>query len=120
MEDQHANNNQESAVIDYQHQLQQCQIDLAASNEKLRESREKYTYLLADWDNFKRRMEKERAQWIVNAQAAVFTDVLGIVDDFERAFNDINAKGLPEELKTRFQGFELIHKSFLKLLAKYE
>ncbi|HVX00586.1 MAG TPA: nucleotide exchange factor GrpE [Candidatus Babeliaceae bacterium] len=119
MKENVSTHNQESDVKDWQHELQQCQLDLAAAQAKLREAQDKYTYLLADWENFRRRIEKERGQWSVNAQAAIFTDIIGIVDDFERAFADLDKQSSDTNMHSRFQGFELIYKAFLKILAKY-
>lgn len=66
----------------------------------------------AEFENFKRRSEKERVSWITNTQAAVLTDILEIVDDFDRA---IAAK----QENATVPGFELIYKSFQKILQKY-
>ena len=86
-----------------QNKEQACQQELAHVKERL-------GYLTADFDNFRRRTEKDRAQWMQSAQAAVLTDLIAIVDDFDRAF----ASGTEQ-----LSGFELIHKSLVKLLIKY-
>lgn len=65
----------------------------------------------AEFENFKRRSEKERVLWITNTQASILADVLGLVDDFERAF----AQPAGESR----EGFELIYKSLQKILQKY-
>lgn len=66
----------------------------------------------ADYENFKRRSEKERVQWITNTQAAMLNDLLSVVDDFDRAFANKDQAGSPE-------GFQMIYKSFQKLLDKF-
>jgi molecular chaperone GrpE len=65
----------------------------------------------ADFENFKRRSEKERISWITNTQATILADVIGLVDDFERAF--------AQPADTSREGFELIYKSLQKILNKY-
>lgn len=65
----------------------------------------------ADFENFKRRTEKERVMWITNTQATILTDVISLVDDFERAFSNAETGSL--------EGFQMIYKSFQKILQKY-
>ncbi len=93
--------------------------ELVVCQEKLAKTTEKLAYLTADFENFRRRTEKERVQWAHAAQVSVLMDMVTIFDDFERAFTDLSKQQLPAELKSYFSGFELIYKAFLKLLAKY-
>ena len=66
----------------------------------------------ADFENFKKRTEKEKSQWMWQAQASVLGDLLSVVDNFERAFQT----GKENTIQT---GFELIYKELQKLLEKY-
>ncbi len=52
---------------------------------ELQESKDKYLRLAAEFDNFKRRNAKERVELIQTAGRDVITDLLDILDDFERA-----------------------------------
>ena len=65
----------------------------------------------AEFENFRKRTEKEKLQWISNAQSSVLADVLNIVDDFDRAF--------AQPADQSRAGFELIYKSLQKMLEKY-
>lgn len=67
---------------------------------------------VADFENFKRRVEKEKMMWIASAQSSIIQDLLSIVDDFDRAFAQ-------EQNTANTQGFALIYKAFAKLLEKY-
>lgn len=74
----------------------------------------------AEFENYKKRTEKERLLWISSAQSSVLADVLNIVDDFDRAFAAFSAR--PEEQRSSVSkdaGFELIYKSLQKILEKY-
>lgn len=68
----------------------------------------------AEFENYKKRTEKEKLLWISSAQSSVLTDVLNIVDDFDRAFS----QPAGDDQKSR-EGFELIYKSLQKMLEKY-
>jgi molecular chaperone GrpE len=52
---------------------------------ELQEAKEKYLRLAAEFDNFKRRNAKERVELIQTAGRDVITDLLDVLDDFERA-----------------------------------
>lgn len=88
---------------------------------ELQHAKERAAYLAADFENYRKRMEKERLATFASAQGAVIADVLSIVDDFDRAFAELQQKQILEkpELATHLSGFELIYKSLQKLLQKY-
>jgi molecular chaperone GrpE len=77
------------------------------------EWKDRYLRCAADFENLKKRTEKERAVWISTAQATVLQDIISIVDDFDRAFAQ------PVGQENAIAGFELIHKGLQKILEKY-
>jgi molecular chaperone GrpE len=81
--------------------------------------KEKFIRASADLENYQRRISKERAVWVEQAQADVFLDLLAVVDDFDRAMEH-HAKQDSEESKALIKGFEMIHQAFYKLLEKYD
>jgi len=91
--------------------LEECQAELQKTKERV-------LYLQAEFDNYKKRSEKERAGWITTSQDGVLLEVLTIVDDIDRALAEMNA--LPQEFEAHTQGFHLIAKSLSKLLKKYD
>ncbi|BDC34669.1 hypothetical protein Noda2021_06270 [Candidatus Dependentiae bacterium Noda2021] len=74
--------------------------------------------LSADFDNYQRRNEKEKASWMHIAQSNVFTDLLSIIDDFDRAVDQLS-KNAHHEIKAQLDGFVLIQKNLYKVLEKY-
>lgn len=95
---------QEKQNATIEHQLNECLLEKD-------EWKDRCLRTAADFENFKRRSEKERIQWITNTQSSVLADVLDIVDDFERA--------LAQPADQSREGFELIYKSLQKILQKY-
>lgn len=82
-----------------------------------RERDELYDRLLrksAEFDNFRKRMEKDRRDQAEWAAADILTDVLAVLDDFERAL----AADAPPEAKGYRTGVELIHRQLGELLRK--
>lgn len=100
--------------------------DLALCKENLAKSQEKYIYLQADFENFRRNITKERAQWTRSAQMKIFEDLVGIIDDFSLAIADFQkhletqGNSISDAEKARFQGVELVYKNFLKFLEMHD
>ena len=85
--------------------------ELTIANEKLKEWEDKYKRLLAEFDNFRKRSEKESALMIDIGASMILTKILPIVDNFERAI-----KSLPEEIKENSfeDGIDKIYKQIMK------
>ncbi|MDR3647439.1 MAG: nucleotide exchange factor GrpE [Candidatus Babeliales bacterium] len=88
-----------------------CQIEL-------RQVKDTLLRLNADFDNYKKRVVKEKANWLLDAQGEVIVSLLPIIDDFDRAMVE-SKKQEGKDLATWISGFELIHKAFHKFLDKY-
>lgn len=86
---------------------------------ELQQIKAKYLYTIAEFDNYKKRTDREKTQWINHGQVSVLTDLLDIVDDFKRTFDQLEKQQLPVEVKSYFEGFKLISKSLQKFLSKY-
>ena len=79
---------------------------------------DKYLTLTADFENYKKRLSSERADWANEAQKRIVLDLLSIVDNFERALEQ--EKKREENAHVNWlAGFEMIYQSLEKLLAKY-
>jgi len=110
--DQQPENNQETyAQQETVEELQRC---LANSQEW----QNKFLRATADYENLTRRVQKERAQWMTTAQTEVLSNVLALVDDFDRALNQ--PKPDDARLDAWLAGFSLIAQSLQKLLKKFE
>ncbi|MFD1551067.1 nucleotide exchange factor GrpE [Putridiphycobacter roseus] len=74
--------------------------------EKYNALNDKYLRLYSDFDNFRKRSIKEKADIIGSASSSVLKDMLPILDDFDRAIEN-NAKS--EDVDGLKEGFKLIH-----------
>jgi molecular chaperone GrpE len=68
----------------------------------------------AEFDNYRKRVEKERREQAEWAAADVLAEVLAVLDDFERALS----ADAPAEAKDYLAGFELIQRQLGELLRK--
>tara|TARA_R100000935_G_scaffold53172_1_gene80819 strand:- start:510 stop:1094 length:585 start_codon:yes stop_codon:yes gene_type:complete len=78
----------------------------------LEKEKDKFLRLFAEFENFKRRTSKERLELFKTANQEVLSAMLPVLDDFDRAMNEINkAKD-----KNLLKGVELIHNKFKETL----
>lgn len=79
---------------------------------------DKYLTLTADFENYKKRVSSERADWANDAQKRIVLDILDVVDNFERALQQ-EKKREDKASGSWITGFEMIYQSLEKVLAKY-
>lgn len=84
---------------------------LEKANKEIAELKDKYLRTLAEFDNYKKRTMKEKAELILNGGEKTITALLPVLDDFERALAD---KG--EDATAVREGFQLIVKKLEKIL----
>ena len=80
---------------------------------QLEHEKKEYLFLMADFENFRRRTLKEKAELIKNGAEGAMRDLLPVVDDLERALDAINKGGDLDSLK---EGVDLIYNKFVKYL----
>ncbi len=80
---------------------------------QLEHEKKEYLFLMADFENFRKRTIKEKADLIKNGTEGAMRDLLPVVDDFERALDAINKGGDLDSLK---EGVDLIYCKFVKYL----
>lgn len=86
--------------------------ELDAARQQIEKDKTDYLMLMADFDNYRKRMLREKADLLKNAAERTLLDLLPIVDDFERglaAIKDENADAVR-------QGMELIYNKLIKYL----
>jgi molecular chaperone GrpE len=76
--------------------------------------KDRYLRAAAEMDNTRKRIEREKADFIQFAQAELFKELLAVLDNFERA----RRTGEEPEAKGFQEGIDLIHKQFTDLLRK--
>lgn len=76
------------------------------------EQEEKYLRLFAEFQNYKRRTEEGKAKIYASANEALCTDLLTVIDNFERALD----QDITDGLKAYHEGMELIFKQFMDVL----
>lgn len=83
---------------------------------ELVQEKDKFLRLFAEFENYKKRTSKERIELFKTANEDLMTVLLPILDDFDRALNEI--KKAKEEDKELFKGIELINNKLRNSLAQ--
>lgn len=86
-----------------------------AFEEKYNELNDKHLRLMAEFDNYRKRMMRERADLIKNASERVVVELLPIIDDFERS---LKAMETAEDVAAVTDGVNLIYQKILTLLKQ--
>lgn len=94
-------------------------FDVSSEIKKLQEQAEKfkndYLYLRAEFENYKRNAIKERVDATKYGVERVMVDLLGVLDNFERA---LQVKVTPENLPIYIQGVEMTASELKSVLQK--
>ncbi len=83
--------------------------------EKYNELNDSYLRLNAEFDNYRKRTLKEKAELLKTGNERVMTEILPVVDDFERALENLGAAKDVDSVK---EGIELIYNKFVDFLLK--
>lgn len=87
-------------------------------SQELKEAKDKYLRLFAEFDNMRKRHERERLELIKYAHEEVIIEILGFYEDFERSI--IAAKASPAGSDVLLKGVEMVFKRIQDLLKDYQ
>ncbi|XP_020877792.1 uncharacterized protein LOC9309913 isoform X2 [Arabidopsis lyrata subsp. lyrata] len=88
---------------------------VASLSNELSVERDRLIRISADFDNFRKRTERERLNLVSNAQGEVVENLLAVLDNFERAKSQIKVETEGEEKVTN--SYQSIYKQFVEILG---
>lgn len=91
------------------------QKELDEANEKISALEDKYLRQVAEFDNYRKRTMKEKAELIKNGSERAIESILPVLDDFERALSNMAKNENAAEILT---GVELIYNKFVGILKQ--
>ncbi len=114
-----AANNEEATVADSnaveENEPETIEQQLDKANNKIAELEDKYLRQVAEFDNYRKRTLKEKAELIKNGGERAIESILPILDDFERALANMAKDENAQEILT---GIELIYNKFISILKQ--
>ena len=106
--------NAETAQTQEVSETEQLQAKVAELEARVAELEDLKLRQMAEFDNFRRRTNKEKLELMATAGERIFKDMLPLVDDFERAKV---AMEKTDDIEAVRQGIELIYSKFVGFLA---
>ena len=102
-------------ALNFEEQLQQAKDESTELQDKL-------LRVAAEFENFKKRMERERSTMLKYAGENIFRELLPVVDNLERAVDQGVVDGVDssKNLEALLEGVQLTLKSLLGILEKFE
>lgn len=108
-------NNNEAGADEEAPKEETVEDKLAAAEAKVAEMHDKYLRQVAEFDNYRKRTIKEKAELILNGGEKTITAILPILDDMERALATMDKL---EDVVAVKEGVELIFQKFIKVLGE--
>jgi molecular chaperone GrpE len=104
--------NQELKTQEWQDKINELQKELEEKARLAEERLSQLRYLQADFENYRKNLDRERETIIELANENLIKDLLVVLDDFERALQSV-------ENEKNKEGLTMLHKNFLKILEKH-
>ena len=89
--------------------------ELQKANAEIEDQKDKYLRLSAEFDNYRKRTMKEKAELILNGGEKSISSILPVIDDFERAIKTMETA---KDVKAVKEGVELIYNKFMAVMAQ--
>ena len=103
---------EEAAPLTHEEQLEK---ELEEAQTAIEEQKDKYLRLSAEFDNYRKRTIKEKAELILNGGEKSISSILPVIDDFERAIETMETA---KDVSAVKEGVELIYNKFMAVLAQ--
>jgi len=107
------------AITDTEAELEKLKAELAAAKADAAEWQDRFMRKAAEFENYRKRVDKEKAELRIHSQGAILRDVLHVLDGFDRAlkyFGKTEAgAGSAEQYR---EGVELLYRQVLDTLAQ--
>lgn len=96
-------------------EVEKLRKELEDTKAQLEKEKKEYLFLMAEFDNFRKRTLKEKSELIKNGGESAMKGLLPIIDDFERSIQAINESSDASSIK---EGVDLIYNKFVKYLEQ--
>lgn len=97
-------------------QLKVLQDEIELKSREYNDLYNKYLMVVADFDNYKKRVAKEKADVVTYGNEELIKELLYVLDNLERALEHSESA---EETGPIVEGIKLVHKQFLSALEKF-
>lgn len=106
----------EEKGVQQEDEMEKLHSEINQLKEEVNQWKDKFLRKMAEFDNYKKRVEQDQLQLIKYANEKLIKDLLPVIDDFERTLSFSK-----EELKNNsiLQGVEMVYNKLMKILTDY-
>ena len=97
--------------------LQEKEAEIEKLKAEKAELNDRFLRLFSEFDNYKKRVSKEKLDLIATASEKVLVSLLPVIDDFERA---IAANEKADNIDSIKEGFNLIYNKLLQMMKRFD
>lgn len=97
--------------------VQELEAEIERMKAEKAELNDRFLRLFSEFDNYKKRVSKEKLDLIATASEKVLVSLLPIIDDFERA---IAANEKADNIDSIKEGFNLIYNKLLQMMKRFD
>ena len=97
--------------------IQELEAELEQLKAEKAELNDRFLRLFSEFDNYKKRVSKEKLDLIATASEKVIVSLLPVIDDFERA---IAANEKVEDIAAVKEGFNLIYNKLVQIMKRFD
>ncbi len=112
-----ANEANDSSTSDAGDESEALKAQIVELEARIADLEDKNLRMMAEFDNFRRRTNKEKLELMETAGERIFTEMLPLVDDFERA---VAAMDKTDDIDAVREGIRLIQQKFIGFLDKHD
>ena len=108
----------EPGVESAEHRSAELEAEAEKAKAEAAALKDRLLRLQADFDNFRKRQARDRAEWIQQSNADLLEELLPVLDQTDAAIASVS-KDSSEAAKPFREGFELVRRTFLNAVGKF-
>lgn len=116
------NSGNDENAADFLDEAEQVEQEIKAMQQEIENNRDKLLRLAAEFENYKKRMERERASILKYAGENILRELLPTVDNLERAIEQasVDSEDAEKKIQGMVEGLDLTRMGLLATLEKFE
>ena len=103
-------------IEEFNDQIEELEEEIENLKEEVASYKDRWLRSAAEFENFRRRNEKDRIDWIKNANKSLITDLINVFEHLEMAMESSNTNQVPESFR---KGIIMVHDELKVLLERY-
>jgi len=103
-------------IEEFNDQIEELEEEIENLKEEVASYKDRWLRSAAEFENFRRRNEKDRIDWIKNANKSLITDLINVYEHLEMAMESSNTNQVPENFR---KGIIMVHDELKALLERY-